>query len=209
MQSSANSYKVRMILAWLGRPFRIVDIDILAGENRTPDFLALNPTGQVPVLVLEDGRLLPESGAILYYLSQGSPLMPADGFARAEVLRWMFFEQHSHEPSIGAARFWLGLVHGGRELKRNLIEEWEDRGYEALSVMEMHLDGRPFFAGEQPSVADIALYANTHLAEEGGFELNDFPAVRAWLARVASQHDHVPIDWRPTEASAGPAQLRA
>jgi glutathione S-transferase len=197
MQDSANSYKARMVLAWLRLPFEIVEIDILAGENRTPDYLALNAAGQVPVLVLDDGRLLPESGAILYFLAQGSDLLPSEGFARAEVLRWMFFEQHSHGPFIGSARFWLGLVRGGRALKQNLIEEWEDRGYEALGVMESHLRAHPFFAGEQPTIADIALYANTHRADEGGFDLGSFPAVSAWVRRIGGHPSAVGIDWRP------------
>jgi len=196
-QVSANSYKVRLLLSMLGRSFVLEEIDLLSGGNRTPDYLALNPAGQVPLLVLSDGRTLPESGAILHFLGEGTPLLPAERFGRAEVLRWMFFEQHSHDPFIGQARFWLHLIKGGRELKQNLLEEWEDRGYEALRIMDAHLASRPFFAGDHPSLADIALYANTHVASEGGFDLGPFQAVRIWLERLSREPGFVPIDWVP------------
>ena len=202
MQRSANSYKARLMLSWIGRRFRLVEVDVLSGGHRTPDFLAANPTGQVPMLALSDGRSLPESGAILHFLAEGTAFLPAERFQRAEVLRWMFFEQHSHDPFIGQARFWLHLVKGGRELKRNLLEEWEDRGYEALRVMDSHLGAHPFFAGGERSIADIALYANTHLADEGGFDLKPFTAVREWLKRVEAADGHVPIGWAPAEAEA-------
>jgi glutathione S-transferase len=197
MQLSANSYKARLALSLLGERFNLIDVDILSGSNRTPDFLRLNPTGQVPMLVLPDGRSLPESGAILHYIAEGTPLLPQERFARAEMLRWMFFEQHSHDPFIGQARFWLTLQKGGRELKQNLLEEWEDRGYEALRVMDTHLAQQPFFAGERPTLADIALYANTHLAPEGGFDLEPFQCVRIWLQRFAREDGFVAMDWRP------------
>ncbi len=200
MKLSANSYKARLILSLLGHQFQLEEVDLLSGDNRTPAYLALNPAGQVPLLVLSDGRILPESGAILHYLAEGTALLPDERFARAEVLRWMFFEQHSHDPFIGQARFWLHLVRGGRELKQNLLEEWEDRGYEALRVMNSHLAAHAFFAGEAPSVADIALYANTHLADEGGFDLAPFPAVRGWIERFGRQPGFVPIDWAPETA---------
>ena len=197
MQLSANSYKVRLMLSMLGQPFVLEEVDLLSGANKTPDYQALNPAGQVPLLVLPDGRTLPESGAILHYLAEGTPLLPDERFARAEVLRWMFFEQHSHDPFIGQARFWLHLIKGGRELKQNLLEEWEDRGYEALRIMDAHLASRPFFAGDQPSLADIALYANTHVASEGGFDLGPFQAVRIWLQRLSREPGFVPIEWVP------------
>jgi glutathione S-transferase len=197
MQFSANSYKARLILSLLSQPFRLIEVDVLSGSNRTPDYLALNPAGQVPILALPDGRLLPESGAILHFVGEGTPLLPDERFARAEVLRWMFFEQHSHDPFIGQARYWLHLVRGGRELKQNLLEEWEDRGYEALRVMDAHLAARPFFTGDAVSLADIALYANTHLAHEGGFDLGPFQAVRIWLQRLERQPGFVPIGWVP------------
>ena len=197
MQLSANSYKARLMLSMLARSFRLVEVDVLSGGNKTPEYLKLNPAGQVPILVLPDGRLLPESGAILHYLADGTPLLPSERFARAEMLRWMFFEQHSHDPFIGQARYWLHLVKGGRELKQNLLEEWEDRGYEALRVMDTHLADKPFFAGDQATLADIALYANTHVAHEGGFELGPFQAVRVWLQRFAKEPGFVPIEWVP------------
>jgi len=200
-QLSANSYKVRLMLSMLGQPFVLEEIDLLSGGNRTPDYLALNPVGQVPLLVLPDGRILPESGAILHFLGEGTPLLPNERFARAEVLRWMFFEQHSHDPFIGQARFWLHLIKGGRELKQNLLEEWEDRGYEALRIMDAHLASRPFFAGDHPSLADIALYANTHVAPEGGFDLGPFQAVRMWLERLSREPGFVPIEWVPQNIS--------
>ncbi|MET3355900.1 UNVERIFIED_ORG: glutathione S-transferase [Xanthobacter viscosus] len=200
-QASGNSYKVRLMLAKLGRSFRLEEVDIFAGENRTPEFLARNPDGRVPLLDL-DGRFLAESNAILFYLADGSRFLPADAFDRAETLRWMFFEQHSHEPGIAAARFWLKQVRGGRELRTHDVDRWMEEGYAALKVMERHLDGRHFFVGEALTIADMALYAHTHVAEEGDFSLRGFPAVRAWLERVAAEPGHVDMEWRPSVAEA-------
>ncbi|MFG1320422.1 glutathione S-transferase family protein [Xanthobacter autotrophicus] len=200
-QASGNSYKVRLMLAKLDRPFRLEEVDIFAGENRTPEFLARNPEGRVPLLDL-DGRFLAESNAILFYLADGSRFLPADAFDRAETLRWMFFEQHSHEPGIAAARFWLKQVRGGRDLRTHDVDRWMEEGYAALKVMERHLDGRRFFVGEALTIADMALYAHTHVAEEGDFSLRGFPAVRAWLERVAAEPGHVDIEWRPSVAEA-------
>ncbi|WP_425105516.1 glutathione S-transferase family protein [Ancylobacter sp.] len=197
MQSSGNSYKVRLLLARLGLPFDLIDVDLLRGENRTPDFLMKNPEGRVPLLELPGGRYLPESNAILFYLADGTPLLPNDPLGRAEALRWMFFEQHSVDSSIGHARFWLKLVRGGRDLRTHDIDRWLEEGYAALGVMERHLGRRPFFIDGTLSVADIALYAHTHLAHEGDFDLRPFPAVREWLKRVEAQPGHVAIDWRP------------
>lgn len=197
MQSSGNCYKVRLLLAKLGLPFELVDIDLLRGENRTPDFLMKNPEGRVPLLELPGGRHLPESNAILFHLADGTPLLPGEPLTRAEVLRWMFFEQHSHDSSIGAARFWLKLVRGGRDLRTHDIDRWMEEGYAALGVMERHLARRPFFVDGAMTIADIALYAHTHVAHEGEFELATFPAVRAWLERVAAEPGHVGMDWRP------------
>lgn len=196
-QSSTNSYKVRLAAAHLGVKVRLVDVDILRGESRTPDFLKLNPSGEVPVLQLADGRLLAESNAMLLYLAEGTRLLPADRFERARVLQWLFFEQSSHESTIASARFWLSLVRGGRELKRDLIDDWMERGYRALGVMERHLREEPFFIDGAITVADIALYPATHVAGEGEFDLSPFPAVRAWLARVAALPGHVDMGWRP------------
>ncbi|MEP9352622.1 glutathione S-transferase family protein [Xanthobacter sp. KR7-65] len=200
-QSSGNSYKVRLMLAKLARPFRLVEVDIFAGENRTPDFLARNLEGRVPLLEV-DGRFLAESNAILFYLADGTRFLPDESFARAETLRWMFFEQNSHEPGIAAARFWLRQVRGGRELRTHDVDRWMEEGYAALSVMERHLASRRFFVGESLTIADIALFAHTHVAEEGDFSLADFPAVRDWLARVASQPGHVNMEWRPQAEAA-------
>ncbi|MCK0209267.1 glutathione S-transferase family protein [Starkeya koreensis] len=197
MQSSGNCYKVRLLLSKLGVPFELIDVDLLRGENRTPDFLMKNPEGRVPLLELPGGRYLPESNAILFYLAEGTHLLPGAPLERAEVLRWMFFEQHSHEPNIGAARFWLKLVRGGRELRTHDIDRWMEEGYAALGVMERHLARRPFFVDGGLTIADIALYAHTHAAAEGDFDLGGFPSVRAWLARVAALPGHVGMDWRP------------
>jgi glutathione S-transferase len=192
---SGNGYKVRLLLAQLGRPFVLVQKDILRGETRTPEFLAVNPNGRIPVLELDDGRRLAESGAILFYLADGTPFLPGDGFARAEVLQWMFFEQYSHEPYVAVARFWIHSL-GKREEWAEKLREKHERGYQALAVMERHLVGRRFFVAERYSVADIALYAYTHVAHEGDFDLARFPYVRAWLARVAAAPRHVPITQR-------------
>lgn len=189
---SGNGYKVRLLLSQLGRPFELVERDILKGETRTPDFLAINPNGRIPVLVLEDGRRLAESDAILFYLAEDTPFLPEDRFARAEVLQWLFFEQYSHEPSIAVARFWIHSLGKRREWADRLEEKWQ-RGHQALAVMERHLDGRRFFVGERYGIADIALYAYTHVAEEGEFDLSGYPRIRAWLDRVADQPGHVLI----------------
>ena len=194
MQSSGNSYKVRMLLARLGIRYRLVETDIFRGENRTPEFLAKNPEGHVPVLELPGGRYLTESNAILVYLAEDTPYLPQDRLDRAEVLRWMFFEQHSHEPAIAAARWWLHLVKGGRQLKTHDIDHWMEQGYQALMLMERHLAHHKYFVGERTTVADLALYAHTHVAGEGDFDLSDFPAVLDWLARIAGEPGHVSMD---------------
>jgi glutathione S-transferase len=189
---SGNGYKVRLLLSQLGRPFELVEKDILKGETRTPEFLAINPNGRIPVLVLEDGRRLAESDAILFYLAEGTSYLPEDRFERAEVLQWLFFEQYSHEPSIAVARFWIHSLGKRREWAARLEEKWQ-RGHQALAVMERHLDGRRFFVGERYGIADIALYAYTHVAEEGEFDLSGYPRIRAWLDRIADQPGHVMI----------------
>jgi glutathione S-transferase len=200
MQLSGNSYKVRLLLAHLGASYRLIEVDILKGETRTPAFLAKNPDGHVPLLELESGRLLAESNAILVYLAEGTPFLPEDRLDRAEVLRWMFFEQHSHEPALAAARWWLSLVRGGRELKTHDIDHWMEQGYQALALMERHLTRSRFFVGGRTSIADIALYAHTHVAPEGDFDLSGFPAVTDWLARVASDPGHIGMKQEPRGA---------
>jgi glutathione S-transferase len=202
MQRSGNSYKVRLALAHLGVPYRLVEVDILKGESRTPEFLAKNPNGQVPLLEVAPGRYLAESNAILWHLASGTPLRPADRIDRARALQWMFFEQHSLEPNIGAAYFWLTLVKGGRELQQHALEDWMEEGYRTLGVMENHLKQNRYFAADRYTVADIALYAYTHLAHECDFDIASFPAVRAWLDRIASEPGYVPMLKQPATVAA-------
>jgi glutathione S-transferase len=188
---SGNCYKVRLLLSQLREPFERVHLDILRGQTRTPEFRAKNPNQKVPVVEWPDGRCLPESDAILWHLAEGTPFLPADRWERAQVLQWMFFEQYSHEPNIAVVRFWH---HAGRvDKNRQALADKMERGYHALGVMEGHLKARSFFVGERYTIADIALYAYTHVAHEGGFDLGRFPAVRAWLARVSAQPGHVRI----------------
>ena len=192
---SGNGYKVRHILRRCGIPYQLVPVDILRGESRTPEFLAKNPNGRIPLLELPDGRLLAESNAILFHLAEKTRYLPAEPFERALVLQWLFFEQYSHEPNIATVRFWTR--HGGiDDDKRALVDLKRRQGYAALAVMETHLASRRFFVGEF-TIADIALYAYTHVADECEFELADFPAIRSWLARVAAQPRHVTMDWHP------------
>lgn len=198
MQGSGNCYKLRLAMAHLGVPFELVDVDILKGESRTPEFLAINPNGRVPTLKLDDGRVLAESNAALWYLAEGSDLASDDRFTRAQMLQWMFFEQYSHEPYIAVARFWLHIKPGGRDEKSDAdIAGWMERGNQALDVMETHLSSNDYFAGERFSVADIALYAYTHMAGDGGFDLAPYPGICAWLDRVFRQPGHVTLNWRP------------
>jgi len=187
---------VRLVLHQLGIPFELVLLDIVQGETRTPAFLAKNPNGRIPTLELDDGTCLAESGAILWYLAEGTLLLPEDRLQRAQVLQWMFFEQYSHEPYVAVARAWLHLFGLDDERRRQLPQK-QKLGYDALGVMEGHLASRSFFVGERYSIADVALYAYTHVAHEGGFELYRFPHVRAWLERVATQPGYVSIEWKP------------
>jgi glutathione S-transferase len=200
---SGNAYKVRLLLAQLGIPFERVELDILKGETRTPAFLAKNPNHRIPLLEWPDGRTLAESNAILFHLAEGTPFLPEDRFARAQALQWMFFEQYSHEPYVAVVRFWH--FSGQVEQHRAELATKMERGYHALGVMETHLTKHSFFAGERYSIADIALYAYTHVAPEGGFELERFPALGRWLARVASQPGHVRITDAVGRAVAWPA----
>ncbi len=196
MQRSGNSYKVRLALAQLGVNYRLVEVDILKGESRTPEFLAKNPSGQIPLLEVTPGRFIAESNAILWYVAVGTPLAPDDRIDRAETLQWMFFEQHSLEPNIGAAYFWLALVKGGRELQQHALEDWMEGGYRTLGVMENHLKHHDYFAAGHYTIADVALYAYTHLAHECDFNLSPFPAIRDWLDRVEAVPGHVPMTAR-------------
>lgn len=198
MQSSGNCYKPRLLMHQLGLDFRIVDTDSTTGETRTPRFLALNPNGRVPLLVLPDGRRLSESNAMLLYLAEGTKYLPADRYDRAVVNQWLFFEQYEHEPTIAVARSWIAIYPDRRgKATPEQIADWRKRGNRALGVMEERLADRDWLAGEDYSVADIALYAYTHVADEGGFDLAAFPAISAWLARVAAQPGYVGLEWRP------------
>jgi glutathione S-transferase len=202
MQRSGNSYKVRLAFAQLRIPYRLVEIDILKGESRTPEFLAKNPNGQVPLLEAAPGRYLAESNAILWHLVSKTRLRPENRIHRAEALQWMFFEQHSIEPNIGSAYFWLALVKGGRDLQQHALDDWLEEGNRALGVMENHLKRHHYFVANRYTVADIALYAYTHLAHECDFDLQPFPAIRSWLDRVAATPDHIAMDWRPQQVVA-------
>jgi len=190
---SGTGYKVRLLLALLGVAYERQTVDVVDRSDRPELLGALNPAQRVPTLVLDDGRSLAESGAILWFFGEGSRFVPADAYARAQVLQWMFFEQYDHEPAIAVARFWLG--YSGRP------EEFEPRraertaaGYRALDAMERHLAEREWLVGDAMSLADIALYAYTHVAGEGGFELERYAAIRRWLERVSSQPGHITID---------------
>jgi glutathione S-transferase len=194
MQMSGNCYKVRLAARQLGIAIVLKNYGLHDGSTRRPDYLAKNPNGRVPLLEFEDGRVLAESGAILWYLSEGTRLWPVDRWGRAEVLQWMFFEQYSHEPYIAVARFWLAFAPKEElEKKRHLIPEWHTKGNAALGVMQTHLARHDWFAGGRYSIADIALYDYTHCAADGGFELDAYPAVRAWLKRVETEPDHIPL----------------
>jgi glutathione S-transferase len=189
---SGNGYKVRLLLAKLGLPFELVELDITQGATRTPEFLAKNPNGRIPLLEVEPGKFLAESNAILFYLSEGTAFLPTERWERAQMLQWMCFEQYSHEPNIATVRFWVHSTELTPE-RRAAIEQKRPLGYAALDVMERHLASHRFFVGERYTIADVALYAYTHVADEGGFDLGPYPAVRAWLDRVRAEPRHVPI----------------
>ena len=191
---SGNCYKVRLLLAHLGLPYERREVDVADRSNRPELLGGLNPALRVPTLVLDDGRSLGESGAILWLFGEGTRFVPADRFERAQMLQWMFFEQYDHEPAIAVARFWL--VYSGRP-----PEEFADRlpertaaGYRALDALERQLEGRDWLVGDAMTLADIALYAYTHVAPEGGFSLERYPAIGRWLDRVAAEPGHVPIE---------------
>ncbi|URD48779.1 glutathione S-transferase family protein [Chroococcidiopsis sp. CCNUC1] len=189
---SGNGYKVRLLLTQLGIPFERVEINILKGESRTPEFLKKNTNGRIPVLQLESGDFLAESNAILFYFSEDTEFLPADKLLRARVLQWLFFEQYSHEPNIATPRFWITEL-GKADEYREAIEQKRQAGYAALGVMEQHLTQQKFFVGDRYSIADIGLFAYTHVADEGGFDLSRFPAIQAWIERVKAQPNYIPI----------------
>lgn len=187
---SGNCYKVKLMLHLLGRDYQWLPIDILKGETQTAEFLAKNPNGKIPVLELEDGTFLWESNAILNFLADGSEFIPNEPRLRTQMLQWQFFEQYSHEPYVAVARF-IQLYQGMPEARREEYEVCHVRGHKAFRVMEQQLQRTPYLVGEQYTLADIALYAYTHVAHEGGFDLSGYPAINVWLARIASHPRHV------------------
>ena len=199
--TSGNCHKVRLMLEQLGRPYRWVEVDSSAGETRTPAFLARNPNGRVPIIEREDGQVLTESNAILCWLADGTPFLPADAWQRAQALSWMFFEQYSHEPYIAVARY----IRGWTPLdspRRAELPRLRERGHQALAVMEHHLSAHAWFSGDAYGVADIALHAYTDVAADGGFDLAPYPAIRAWLARVRAMPRFVAMAPPSAEAAA-------
>ena len=190
--SSGNGYKVRLLLTLLGMPFERIELDIDRGETRTPGFLAKNPNGRIPLLEVSPGDYLAESNAILCYLADGTPYLPGERRARAAALQWLFFEQYSHEPNIATPRYWIThkLLTPEREA---MLPAKRAAGYAALGVMERQLGKRGCFVGDRLTIADIALYAYTHVAQEGGFELDRYTAIRRWLDRVAQLPGYIPI----------------
>jgi glutathione S-transferase len=189
---SGNCYKVRLLFAHLGISYERRELSVEDKSNRDEILGDLSPAQRVPTVVLDDGRSLGESGAILSYFADGTRFVPEDLFERAQTLQWMFFEQYDHEPAIAVARFWV--THGRLDAFADRLPEKMEAGNKALRALERHLDGREWLVGNGMSLADIALYAYTHVAEEGGFDLEAYPHIRAWLDRVAAEPGHVPID---------------
>jgi glutathione S-transferase len=190
---SGNAYKVRLLLNQLGLPVKRIEMNVDDGSTRRPDFLKVNRNGKVPAVVLEDGTALWESDAILYYFAEGTAFWPGEKLDRARVLQWMFFEQYTHEPCIAVVRHWVAHL-GKTPADEPLLPAKIAAGYRALDVMEDHLKGHDYFVAGRYTIADIALYAYTHVAYEGGFDLGRYPAINAWLARVAGQPGHIRIE---------------
>jgi glutathione S-transferase len=190
---SGNCYKVRLLLAHLGIPYTRRELSVVDRSNRPEVLGGLNPALRVPTLILDDGRPLGESNAILWYFGENTRFVPEDKYERAQVLQWMFFEQYDHEPALAVVRFWLSYSWRAHEFADRL-EERTAAGYRALDAMERHLDGRAYLVGDRLTLADLALYAYTHVAHEGNFDLGRLPAIRAWLDRVSAEPGHVPID---------------
>jgi glutathione S-transferase len=203
--ASGNCHKVRLLLEQLRREYRWVEVDSAAGETRTPAFLAKNPNGKVPVIELDDGRIMAESDAILCWLADGTPYFAGDSWQRAQALSWMFFEQYSHEPCIAVARFIRGWTPMD-STRRAELPALRVRGYQALTVMERHLLAASWFTGVEYGIADIALFGYTDVATEGGFDLARFPAIRDWLARVRNTPDFMPMPPLAPDAAALIAQ---
>ncbi|MCE7026879.1 glutathione S-transferase family protein [Jiella avicenniae] len=197
MPDSGNCYKPRLLCALTGRPFHHVGVSTEDGGTQRPDYLAKNPNGKVPLLELEDGRVLPESNAMLFFLGEETAFVPANPFERAEMLSWMFFEQYSHEPHVAVRRSLKIYARLAAFATEERLAATMTGGLKALSVMEQRLAERPWLAGDAPSLADVALYAYSHVAAEGGFDLAAFPAIGAWLDRVAALPGYRPMDWLP------------
>jgi len=193
---SGNGYKVRLLLAQLAQRYDWTEVDLDTGKTRAPEFLKRNPNGRIPTLELDDGTNLAESNAILWYLAEGTPFVPVDRLGRAQVLQWMFFEQYSHEPYVATPRYIVKHLAADHPRRAELPDRLA-LGRAALAVMETHLEGRQFFVAKRYSIADIALYAYTHVAPEGGHDLAPYPRVNAWLKRVAAQRRYVPLTARP------------
>ncbi|MER3492955.1 MAG: glutathione S-transferase [Mastigocladus sp. ERB_26_2] len=189
---SGNGYKIRLLLSQIGMPFERVEVNILKGETRTPEFLSKNPNGKIPLLEVKPDKYLAESNAILVYLSEGTEFLPYDRFLRAQVMQWLFFEQCSLKPCIAPLRFWISILGKAKEYKE-AIEQKRESGYAALKLMENHLQSHNFFVGERYTIADIALFAYTHVADEGGYDLKQFPAIQAWIERVKAQPRYISI----------------
>ncbi|MBW4446806.1 MAG: glutathione S-transferase family protein [Spirirestis rafaelensis WJT71-NPBG6] len=189
---SGNGYKIRLLLTQLGIPFERVEVNITKGETRSPEFLSKNPNGKIPVLEIEPGKYLAESNAIMVYLSEGTEFLPYDRFSRAQVLQWLFFEQYSHEPFIATPRYWISVLGKAEEYK-DALEEKHKAGYAALSLMEEHLKSHTFLVAERYTIADMCLFAYTHVAHEGGFDLSRFPHIKAWIERVKAEPGHISI----------------
>jgi glutathione S-transferase len=189
---SGNCYKLKLLCALLSIEHDWVAIDILRGETRSEEFLAMNPNAQIPVCVTDDGAILTQSNAILYYLGQGSPYWPVDPLAQTRVLEWQFFEQYSHEPGVAVARF-IRLYQGMPEDRRDEYQACLQAGYRALDVMEARLQQQDYLAADTVSLADISLYAYTHVAHEGGFDLAAYPAIGAWISRIQGMDAYIPM----------------
>jgi glutathione S-transferase len=202
---SGNCHKVRLLLEQLGHEYHWIEVDSSKGETRTPAFLAKNPNGRVPIIELDDGRVLAESNAILCYLAEGTPYLPDEAWQKAQALSWMFFEQYSHEPCIAVARFICGWTPADSPRRADL-PKLRERGHQALAVMERHLSTQSWFTGSDYGIADIALFAYTDVASHGGFDLAPYPAIRDWLARVRKMPGFVPMPAPSTEAAALIAQ---
>ena len=194
---SGNSYKVRLLLSQLDIPYKRIDVDILKGQTRTSEFLAKNPNGRIPLLEIEPQVYLSESNAIMLYLARGSSLLPRDPLSYAKVLQWLFFEQFSHEPYIATSRYWISLL-GKKNVYRDELEKKRDPGNAALKLMDQHLGINNYLVSDRYTIADIGLYAYTHVAPEGGFDLDSFPNIVGWLDRVASQPAYIDIRHIPS-----------